>query len=262
MKHGLFLPPVDDLADASVLADVAGEAESAGWDGVFLWDHILRPEPRPIADPWVAMGAMAHVTERVLLGPMVTPLTRRRPQKLARETVTVDRMSGGRLVLGLGLGVDTGRELSGFGEVVDARTRGAMLDEGIALLQQMWRGETVRHSGDHYVADDVMLLPPATNGRIPIWLAARTANRAPLRRAAANDGLFAIETADEKLAEMLAVIAELRGGLDGFEVAVYAPPGRSLAADEATGVTWWMTDIQPGITVPDAVALARSGPQT
>jgi alkanesulfonate monooxygenase SsuD/methylene tetrahydromethanopterin reductase-like flavin-dependent oxidoreductase (luciferase family) len=135
-----------------------------------------------------------------------------------------------------------------------------MLDEAIPLLQQMWRGETVHHSGDHYVADDVMLLPPATNGRIPIWLAARTTNRAPLRRAAANDGLFAIETADEKLAEMLAVIAELRGGLEHFEVAVYAPRGRNLAADEATGVTWWMTDIQPGITAADALVLTRTGP--
>jgi alkanesulfonate monooxygenase SsuD/methylene tetrahydromethanopterin reductase-like flavin-dependent oxidoreductase (luciferase family) len=260
VKHGLFLPPFDALSDVALLADIAVDAEAAGWDGVFLWDHILRPEPRPAADPWVALGVMAHVTERILLGPMVTPIARRRPQKLARETVTVDRLSAGRLILGLGLGVDTGRELSGFGEVVDERERAAMLDEGIELLGRMWSGETVHHHGAHYTADNVTLLPPALRGRIPIWLAARTTNRAPLRRAARHDGVFAVDVSLEQLTEMIGAIGELRGGLEGFEVAMVAYADRDMARHEAAGVTWWMSDIQPDMALTDVLAITRNGP--
>lgn len=112
MKHALTIPPYGELADPSALVELSVAAEKAGWDAVFLWDHVLRRpgDPQETADPWVAMAAMAVATERVRLGPMVTPITRRRPIKLARECTTLDHLSGGRLTLGLGLGVDTTRE--------------------------------------------------------------------------------------------------------------------------------------------------------
>jgi alkanesulfonate monooxygenase SsuD/methylene tetrahydromethanopterin reductase-like flavin-dependent oxidoreductase (luciferase family) len=161
VKRALFLPPFDDLADVRVLAGLAAEAELAGWDGVFLWDHVLRPDPpRPVADPWIALAALAMRTERVRLGTMVTPLARRRPQKLAREVATLDHLSGGRVTLGLGLGVDTGRELSGFGEpVIGAAERGDLLDEGLPLLRAMLRGERIDHHGRFFTADGVTLVP-------------------------------------------------------------------------------------------------------
>ena len=117
MKHALTLPPFGALADPAALVEHAIAAENAGWDAVFLWDHILRRpgEPQDIADPWVAIAAIAMATSRIRIGPMVTPITRRRPIKLAREATTLDHLSRGRLTLGLGLGVDTSRELSGFG---------------------------------------------------------------------------------------------------------------------------------------------------
>ena len=122
MKHAIYLPPFGELADPHGLVEIARATEESGFDGLFLWDHVLSPTPDEfdIADPWVALAAIATATTRIRLGPMCTPPARRRVITLARETVTLDRLSGGRLTLGLALGVDTGRELSAFDEVTDA----------------------------------------------------------------------------------------------------------------------------------------------
>jgi alkanesulfonate monooxygenase SsuD/methylene tetrahydromethanopterin reductase-like flavin-dependent oxidoreductase (luciferase family) len=136
VRHALYLPPFGPLADAGALAELAQAAEEGGWDGMFLWDHVLRPatDPPELADTTVCLAAMAVATERLRLGPMVTPLVRRRPQKVAREIATLDRLSGGRVTLGLGLGVDSGGELSRFGELTDRRVRGDLIDEGADLV--------------------------------------------------------------------------------------------------------------------------------
>lgn len=256
MKRALFLPPFDDLADVRVLAGLAAEAEAEGWDGVFLWDHVLRPEPRPVADTWVALTAIAMRTERLRIGPMVTPLARRRPQKLAREVSTLDHLSGGRVTLGLGLGVDTGRELSGFGErVVDAAERGDLLDEGLPLLRSMLRGERIRHVGPHFTADDVTLLPAALQTPVPVWMAVRTMNRRPIRRAAGVDGVFPIELTPGQVRELLDEVAMLRpNGLDRFDVVALASSGHSPGEWEGAGATWWFHDLEPGATAFDVRA--------
>jgi alkanesulfonate monooxygenase SsuD/methylene tetrahydromethanopterin reductase-like flavin-dependent oxidoreductase (luciferase family) len=136
VRSGLWLPLFEDLADPVVVAGLAAEAEEAGWQGVFVWDHLgWRAPVRQVADPWITLAAIAAATDRVRLGPMVTPLARRRPAKVARETATLDRLSGGRLVLGVGLGTDqSGGELSKTGEALDDRTRAAMLDESLDIL--------------------------------------------------------------------------------------------------------------------------------
>jgi alkanesulfonate monooxygenase SsuD/methylene tetrahydromethanopterin reductase-like flavin-dependent oxidoreductase (luciferase family) len=136
MRSALWVPLFDELADPLLVARLAAEAEELGWHGVFVWDHLAwRPPMRAVADPWITLAAAATATERVLLGPMVTPLPRRRPTKLARETASLDLLSGGRLVLGVGLGSDRfGREFSATGDEVDDRRRGAMLDEALAIL--------------------------------------------------------------------------------------------------------------------------------
>ena len=149
-RRGLFLPPFDALADPVLLADLAADAEEAGWDGVFLWDHLLYAEPvTEISDPWTCCAAIAVRTTRLQFGPMVTPLTRRRPQVLARQAATLDRLSGGRLVLGFGLGDDGGvGELSRFGEELDARVRAARLDEGLGLLRRKPHDNSSRRSSE------------------------------------------------------------------------------------------------------------------
>jgi len=261
MHHALTLPPYGELADPHALVEIAVAAERAGWDAVFLWDHVLRrpDDPQETADPWVAMAAMAMATDRVRLGPMVTPVTRRRPIKLAREATTLDHLSRGRLTLGLGLGVDTTRELSAFGEIVDPRVRGARLDEGAELLCAFWTGEEVDFHGEHFVADQVLVLPrPVQQPRIPLWFAARGDARKPVRRAARYDGLYPIEFDERGLAQMLDVVRKERGSLDGFDViARPSTPGEYGRFGEL-GVTWAITGPSPG--EPDVLELASTSP--
>lgn len=136
MRGALYLPPFGELADPRLLADLAARAELAGFDGVFLWDHVVRPlrPTLPVCDPWIALAAMAVATERIVLGTRVTPLSRRRPQVVARQAVALDQLSGGRFVLGVGLGGDNGGELGRLGETTAPRARAGMLDEGLDLL--------------------------------------------------------------------------------------------------------------------------------
>jgi len=262
VKHALLIPPVGPFSDPRGLVKVAVAAEAAGWDGVFIWDHVLRAEPPlEIADPWIALAAIAMATHRVRIGPAVTPLTRRRPIKLARETVSLDHLSDGRLTLGLGLGVDSSRELSGFGEIVDPRSRGERLDEGAELLCAMWSGETIDYHGEHFVADQVTVLPrPAQQPRIPLWFAARGQARKPVRRGARYDGIIPIEVDARQLAGMLDVVVAERGSLDGFDVAVRPHGSEQYRAFRDLGATW--TFVEPAAGDPELLQLAATNPTT
>lgn len=264
-RHGLFLPPFDALADPSLLARLAVSAEEAGWDGVFLWDHLLYSEPvQAVLDPWICLAAMGAATSRVLLGAMVTPLSRRRPVVLARQAVTLDLLTEGRLVLGFGLGDDGAHELSGFGEETDPQVRAAMLDEGLDVLRGLLSGETVTHRGAHYTADGVRLLPrPYGDRDIPIWIAGRWPNPAPLRRAARHDGAFVIsvDTVDDARS-LVEVLRRGRESLDGYEVVLELPADADAAAWAAVdGVTWLLTRLGPyRMDVDDVYARIAAGP--
>lgn len=246
MRTGVFLPIFGELADPRTVADLSARAEAAGWDGVFVWDHVhYRAPVTEVADPWITLAAIATATERVRIGPIVTPLARRRPQIVARQCTSLDQLSGGRMVLGAGLGLDSsGGELSSFGEELNDRRRAAMLDEALGLLDALWSGDGVHHSGEHYRADGVRFLPrPVQRPRIPIWLAGRYPNRAPMRRAARFEGAFPIGLdSAEQLAEMVAIITAERGdaGLHGFDVVVEGSDGWDPAPFAAAGATWWL----------------------
>lgn len=140
MYYGIDIPNFGAFSEISLLVEMAQEAEQAGWNGVFMWDHIsLGLHPIPIVDPWIALAAIAAKTERIHLGPMVTPLPRRRPWKVAREAVLLDHLSGGRLILGIGAGA--GYAWDDLGEVTDPKERAAMLDEALEVLAGLWKGE-------------------------------------------------------------------------------------------------------------------------
>jgi alkanesulfonate monooxygenase SsuD/methylene tetrahydromethanopterin reductase-like flavin-dependent oxidoreductase (luciferase family) len=264
MHHAVFAPPFGELADPALMVDLAIAAEESGWDGLFLWDHMWTPPSRPaeVADPWIMLAAIAARTHRIRLGPMVTPLARRRPQKVARETVTLDHLSAGRLVLGVGLGVDTGGELGRFGEETDPRRRGDLLDEALEVLLGLWSGEGVDHRGPAFTAAGVRFVPPPVQRpRIPVWGAARRpgAGRA-LRRAAALDGLFPVDTSLDETAGMLEAVARRRGSLGGYDVAVLAPAGADLDAVERVGGTWAMWPVAPGQRGAAVMQTVTSGP--
>jgi alkanesulfonate monooxygenase SsuD/methylene tetrahydromethanopterin reductase-like flavin-dependent oxidoreductase (luciferase family) len=226
VKHAIFVAPFEELADPRVVARLAAEAEAAGWDGFFLWDHIRHAAPvRAVADVWVALAAVAGATSRVRIGPMVTPLSRRRVHKLARETVTLDLLSSGRLTLGVGLGARGTGELEPFGEVTDARERAKLLDQGLADLTRYWSGEF----------EPV----PVQQPRIPVWVAAEWPHRRPVQRAARWDGLFPIRLpGPDALAELVAEVRAVRPPDAPFDFAVDVPPGDDPAPWAAAGATW------------------------
>jgi alkanesulfonate monooxygenase SsuD/methylene tetrahydromethanopterin reductase-like flavin-dependent oxidoreductase (luciferase family) len=265
VRFGLHVPPLGALGDPDALVDLAHRAEAAGWDGFFLWDHVMHAQDPDACDPAVALGAIAATTTRLVLGPLVTPLPRRRPWKVAREATTLDRLANGRTVLGVGIGTDHYREFTAFAEAeTDDRARGAALDEALELVTALWSGERVTFAGDHYRATDVVQTPtPVQRPRVPIWCAARWPARTPLRRAARWDGVVPIGslTPDDVIA-LRAVVAEQRESPEPFAIALPSDEtaSRDLAAYADAGVTWWLAAIRPFDALADSRALVDSGP--
>jgi alkanesulfonate monooxygenase SsuD/methylene tetrahydromethanopterin reductase-like flavin-dependent oxidoreductase (luciferase family) len=247
VRFGLYLPPFGPLADPAILTDLARRAEAAGWDGVFLWDHVLAGDAIAVSDPWVALGAMAAATERVLLGTMVTPLPRRRPWVLARQAGTLSRLSHGRCVLGVGLGSDENGDFGRFGEPVDLRERAALADEALDVIGAVWSGRAHRHDGRYRV--DLPAGPPEPH-RIPVWVAGTLPGFRSAHRAARHDGAVLLGpglTPDP--AALAAAVAALPG--PPFDVAVAGnaspawadAPGADLAGLADAGATWWLESL-------------------
>lgn len=279
LKFGLFLPPFEALAEPGRVVELALTAECAGWDGFFLWDHILALPGMAVADPWVTLAAVAQATARVRLGMLVTPLARRRPWVLARQTATLDRLSGGRLVVGVGLGDDSIGEFSSFrGEPADPVQRGAMLDEALELLRRFWSGEDVEWEGECYGVGSGPFLPRPVQGPLPIWVACRWPHRRPLARAARHQGCFPLFDrggwdipAFPDPAEVSAARAQLRayGAAPGIDIVCRgasvtlgaAERANRLHALEAAGMTWWLESFGPDEALVRALEdAARSGP--
>jgi alkanesulfonate monooxygenase SsuD/methylene tetrahydromethanopterin reductase-like flavin-dependent oxidoreductase (luciferase family) len=265
MRHALFVPAFDGLADPDRIVQLAQAAETSGWEGLFLWDHLLYgPRVRDILDPYICLAAVAAATTTIQLGPMVTPLVRRRPAVLARQAVTLDLLSHGRLVLGLGIGDDGVGELSSFGDTVDAPTRGRMLSEGLEVLTQLLSGDPVDHDGDFYRASgDVTFQPtPAREGGIPIWLAGRWPHPAPIRRAAMYQGIVVIQMpGPDEMSELRRLLVEAGADLDHFDIVMLRSAGDDATAWADAGVTWLMTQLGPfDLDFGEALAVASAGP--
>jgi alkanesulfonate monooxygenase SsuD/methylene tetrahydromethanopterin reductase-like flavin-dependent oxidoreductase (luciferase family) len=272
MRSGLFLPLFDSLADPAVVARLAREAEEAGWDGIFLWDHIRWREPvRAVGDTQVTLAAIAAATERIRFGPMVTPLARRRPAKVARETAALDVLSGGRLTLGVGLGSDHfASEFSITGEELDDRRRARMLEEALEILKAAWSGEPVRHRGEHYTVDSMRFLPrPVQRPGVPVWVAGFPGKSRPIRRAAHCDGFFPINLeSPDQLAEIVADVGALREEAgrapdEPYEVIAALEPDTDPGPYHEAGATWWLRGPEwEGITVDQVRGVIREGPAT
>lgn len=276
MRYAFDTPQFGPYANPKLLAELARDAEDAGWDGFFIWDHIQVGWPDPVADPWIALAAMAVATKRIRLGPLVTPLFRRNPWKLARETVTLDHLSDGRLVLGVGSGGDIFGEVSAFDGPPDDKTRAAMLDEGLAVLTGLWSGEKFSFDGKYYKVRETQFLPvPVQKPRIPIWGAGSWPHKPPFRRAARFDGVAPISNDIKKsltpndIRAIAAFIKSQRTSDAPFDI-IHAgeTSGDSAEQDRAivapyaeAGATWWSESILPWKTPLDKVrARIRKGP--
>lgn len=232
------------------MAELAARTEERGWDGFFVWDHVAYREPvSRVADPWITLAAVAAATERVTIGPLVTPVARRRPHQLARETVSLDRLSGGRLVLGVGLGSERTGEFDPkrFGEEGDPRARARLLDDGLDRLVSYWDGDF--EPG------------PVQRPRIPVWVGLTWPNRRPLRRAARWDGLFPVEMPEpEALAELSAEVQELRQDEGPFELIVTNPAGTDPRPWIDAGATWCLSGFGPQPTRAQVEEAIDAGP--
>ena len=189
MRYLLSVPP---FTDASTVVDLARAAEASGWDGFFLWDHLRWDDVQEIQDPWVLLGAIAQVTEHMLLGTMVTPLSRRRPWVVAKHVVTLDHLSGGRAVLGVGLGEPPTHDFAQLGDEADPKVRGAMLDEALTVIDGLVSGRVVDHEGEHFQVHGSMRPAAVQRPRVPVWVAGVAPNKRPLERARRWDGYVPI----------------------------------------------------------------------
>jgi hypothetical protein len=247
------------------MMDLAVLAEEAGWDAVFLEDYVIYPDPLPTYDPWVVLAAMAVVTSRIRLGTLVTPVTRRRPWKLAMEAATLDHLSGGRVILGIGAGDAAEASFAAAGEPPSQRDLAGRLDEALELISRLWEGGPVTYGGSHYRTRDLRLRAlPLQKPRIPIWIGGDWLRPGVRRRLPRWDGTCAYHgtpgTPDSRpldageVADLLAWVGETRGSVEGFDVCV---GGRErdpdtdrerdyLASLAAAGATWWQEWSRPG----------------
>ncbi len=266
MKYAINVPIFERYSEARYLAELAKDAEDAGWDGFFVWDHMATPWGDTIGDVWISLAAIAMNTSRVQIGPMVTPLPRRRPWKVAKESVALDRLSGGRLIMGVGLGTTWHEEFDYLGEEFDYKVRARMLDEGLQVLAGLWGSSPERpfsFEGEHYKVRDARFSPaPVQEPRIPMWVAGTWPRKAPLNRALKWDGYFPMmldeqgniaEMTPSHIREISTYIKDHRDSDTPFDIILGgATPGDDpargaeiVAEYEAAGLTWWHESITP-----------------
>jgi alkanesulfonate monooxygenase SsuD/methylene tetrahydromethanopterin reductase-like flavin-dependent oxidoreductase (luciferase family) len=284
LQRGLAVPCFAE--DPMELAELGVEAERAGFDGFFLWDHIVfsnTGEGPPIVDPWLVLAVVAARTTRIRLGTMITPVPRRRPWQLAKETTTLDRISNGRLILGVGIGSPAYGDFGIFHEPADERVRAELLDEGLDVLAGLWSGERFSYQGRHFTLDPVRFTPtPVQRPRIPVWVGGVLPAARPIARAARWDGMVPIRFAGRALVrpsagDMADVGARITAARAAAPVRATAPvtvassPASSTAGSPAefdlvvwaevaeepaqvpeiarpyqdSGVTWWIETAKP-----------------
>lgn len=249
MKYGIVLP----FGDALTAANFASDAEKTGWDGFFVWEPVWG------VDAWISLTAAAMRTDRIRLGTLLSPISRMRPWKLASETATLDNLSGGRVILSVGLGaIDTGFE--DFGEETDRKTRAELMDEGLEILNGLWRGQPFNYTGKHYAVKETDFQPPdppSQQPRIPIWVVGAWPRMKSMRRVLRYDGLLPAvmdargkwrETTPNAIREMKSYIDSYRTINTPFDIIMEGEtPGDDREESAAivrvwenAGVTWWI----------------------
>jgi alkanesulfonate monooxygenase SsuD/methylene tetrahydromethanopterin reductase-like flavin-dependent oxidoreductase (luciferase family) len=252
MKYGVVMRTDIDLR---TLPDLGRDTEEAGWDGFFIWDGFLGP------NPWVLLAAVAMSTHRVHLGTMLTPPSRRRPWNLASEAVTLDRVSNGRVILPVGLGAADDLGFARVGEETDRKVRAELLDESIDILHGLWRGTPFSYEGKHYhIHDATLSLTPVQSPHIPIWVVAAWPRMKSMRRTLRCDGVIPtkmtsegtlVEMTPEDIRAMTVFVDEHRTRTTPFDIVVEGEtPGDNREKATAivrpfaeAGATWWLESV-------------------
>jgi alkanesulfonate monooxygenase SsuD/methylene tetrahydromethanopterin reductase-like flavin-dependent oxidoreductase (luciferase family) len=276
MRYGWVLP----YGDARAAADLAAVAEQHGWDGFFVWEPVWG------IDAWVALSAAAMTTERIRLGTMLTPLPRRLPWDVASQVATLDNLSGGRVILAIGLGAPDDRWWI-FEDDPGRRERAERMDEGLELMQGLWSGEPFAYEGVHYqarAAASMIPPPPVQRPRPPIWVVGAWPRPKSMRRAARLDGWLPAhmpkgegdrEMTPDVLREGIEWLRERRAAqglsMDGYDVVAEGttPPDADAAGAIVrpwleAGANWWIdadwADMDPERVRAAALHRLRAGP--
>lgn len=293
MRYGLDVTAAGPWGRPDQIAELAALAERCGWDGVFCEDYLTFPKedgapanapPPDTYDVWIALALVAQATQRMTLGTMVTPMPARKPATVALQALTVDHLSDGRLVLGVGLGDDELSNVTAFGHTGSLRERADQLDEALEIVTRLWSGETVSFDGEHHHLDNARMRPrPLARPRIPIWVGGALTKPRPRRRALRWDGACLYRIAPEAGWEdvtpddvrRLRADAEQRpGGPDGsggFSIVVggreRATDPDKLTADRRyvadladAGADWWQEYVPPRLTLDEARRRIEAGP--
>ena len=260
LKYGLATPNLGEIfGSVKELVELAEIAEKSGWDALFLWDLILssRDPVIPVIDPWIALTAIAAKTKKLIIGTTITPLPRRRPWKVARETVSLDHFSNGRLILGVGLGYNPEVEFGAFGEETDIHIRAKKLDESLEIIQKLWSGKPFSFKGEHYEINNACFKPkPFQTPRIPIWGSGTWPYKNPFIRSAKLDGVLPIDKHEyyvkpSKMREIVSFISEHRDVDNNYDFVGYGKTsGEDIEKDKeimreyaSAGMNWWTEDI-------------------
>jgi alkanesulfonate monooxygenase SsuD/methylene tetrahydromethanopterin reductase-like flavin-dependent oxidoreductase (luciferase family) len=257
LKFAIYMPNFGYSYNPLDFAELAKEAESAGWDGFFLWDHLVFMEglEAPVLDPWITLSAIAMNTKKIKIGPLITPISRRRPWKLAREIISLDHLSNGRLIFGVGLGAPE-YDFTTFGESFDNHIRAKKLDEGLEVLLGFLSGNDFSYEGDYYKIRNVKFKPAPLDGKIPIWVAGMWPNKKPFLRASKFDGVFPIH-ADwpqnltiEDVRKIKNLVFKNRPNSDRYDIIIAGETPSNTAEGitivepyKKVGVTWWCEHI-------------------
>lgn len=260
MHYGICLPNMG--IDAHAAVSLAQDAEEAGWECVLIWDCIDMGREHAITlDPWMILAAIAITTKRIRIGTIITPLSRRRPWKVARETVTLDHLSKGRLVLPVGLGEVSDGGFSNVGEQTDRKIRAQLLDESLAIITGLWSGKPFSYDGQHYHIQEMTFVPPPIQTpRIPVWVVGAWKRTKSLQRALHYDGILPakmnadgsfIDMTPTDVHDLKTYIAEQRSQETPFDIVFEGEtPGddheqaRAIVHPYAqAGVTWWLESV-------------------
>jgi alkanesulfonate monooxygenase SsuD/methylene tetrahydromethanopterin reductase-like flavin-dependent oxidoreductase (luciferase family) len=269
------VPNVGEFADPVLLVELAVAAEAAGWDGFFVWDHLLYDDGLGAVEPWSVIAAAASVTHRIRIGVLMTAVPRRQPALLAQQIATIDLLSGGRCVFGAGLG-SRSDEYARFGHDPSLVERGRRLDEALTVIESLWSPGPVRHAGEFFTANDVELLPkPMQEPHPPIWIGGRWPHHVPFRRAARFDGVMPTHAdhghdsfmSPGELREIVDYVRRYRTSERPFDVVMEGMSdgpdelARLSSAYREAGLTWWIEKLGWWRGTPDhAIARVNTGP--
>lgn len=277
IRYGLYVPNFGKSSYARTLAELAREAEKFGWDGFFLWDHLVEWDRRvPITDSFTALAAIAMTTERIRIGTTVTPLPRLKPWVVARQTVSLDHLSNGRLILGVGLGTAESCGYERFGEIADNKVLAEKLDESLDIITGLWTGRRFSYNGKHYkVRKTTFLPPPKQKPRVPIWVGGFWPNKGPFKRAARWDGVLPLKLGHpirpepQDLRNILSYVKRQRTNRTPFNAAIIGwgtgrdskKNAKKIVPYVKAGITWWLESLYLGRDSPERMRKRiRMGP--